>query len=447
MQSMVLTILAFNTRLRRWLNRGAIATTFYACITLTSAIASEQQADSAEIGRGAYLAKLGDCAACHTAGSDQPAYAGGLSLNSPFGKIYSTNITPDPVYGIGGYSLDDFSRAVRQGIAKNGRRLYPAMPYPSFAGISDDDIRALYAYFMNAVAPVNHKPLEETRLPFPFNLRWSLIFWSAAFVKDARYTPDNDRDAHWNRGAYLVQTLGHCGACHTPRGIGFQEKAYTESSPDYLSGTIIDNWFTANLRGDPASGLGRWSEKDIADFLETGHGGRMAAFGSMIDVVEHSTQHLQNDDLYAIAHYLKSLPPHGEKSVFNPDKPDIANRMAAITAGELVPLGAGIYQGFCSKCHEETGIDKEGKYPRLAGNSMVLSENPTSLIRLLLEGSKTAQTKTGPKSLKMPSFADKLTDRQIGEVLSFIRTSWGNKTSPVTTREVTGLRDTLHMKR
>lgn len=417
--------------LRNLLKRTAIC-----CLALS------QPAAAADISRGAYLARAGDCTACHTAGPQQPRYAGGLALNSPFGKIYSTNITPDPDTGIGRYSLEDFSRAVRNGIAKDGRHLYPAMPYPSFAAISDADIRALYDYFMKQVEPVNHKP-PETRLPFPFNLRWSLTFWNAAFIKDARFTPRNDRDAQWNRGAYLVQSLGHCGACHTPRGLAFQERAYTESSPLYLSGALVDNWFATNLRGDQASGLGRWSEAEIAAFLETGHGRQIAAFGSMNDVVENSGQYLQQDDLQAIAHYLKSLSSIGEKASYRPDAPAVAVTLSAIVSGAVERPGVGIYQGFCAKCHKETGSDEEGKYPRLAGNSVVLSENPTALIRLLLEGSKTAQTPKGPTPIKMPSFAEKLSDRQIAEVLSFIRSSWGNQASAVTSGDVSSLRSTL----
>lgn len=393
----------------------------------------------AAVSKGAYLARAGDCVACHTAGPKQLAYAGGLALNSPFGKIYSSNITPDPTNGIGRYTLEEFGRAVRNGIARDGRHLYPAMPYPSFAAISDDDIGALYTYFMNEVAPVDHKP-PDTRLPFPFNLRWSLMFWNAAFVKDARYAPRPDHDAHWNRGAYLVQSLGHCGACHTPRGFAFQERVYDETSPLYLSGALVDNWFAANLRGDLASGLGRWSEEEIADFLETGHGGQISAFGSMIAVVENSSQYLQKDDLLAIAHYLKSLPARGERARYQPNKPAAAVTLSAIVTGEVERPGAGIYQAFCAKCHQETGGGEEGKYPRLAGNSVVLSENSTSLIRLLLEGSETAQTQKGPKPRKMPGFAEKLSDRQIAEVLSFIRSHWGNQAPPVTVREVTSLR-------
>ncbi|MDD5411797.1 MAG: cytochrome c [Methylobacter sp.] len=442
---MVLIVMPLKIAFRTILNQTTAKVVACACAALLSSLAVAQQANSEDVARGAYLAKVGDCVACHTAGPHAPPFAGGLPLNSPFGIIYSTNITPDPVNGIGKYTLYDFSRAVRNGVAKDGRRLYPAMPYPSFTAITDDDIRALYAYFMNEVAPVSQKP-PETKLPFPFNIRLSLFFWDAVFVKHERYKPHLDRDAQWNRGAYLVQSLGHCGACHTPRGIGFQEKAYTESSPKYLRGALVDNWFAANLKGDPASGLGRWSEADIAAFLETGHGGQIAAFGSMIDVIENSTQYLHKDDLNAIAHYLKSFPPYGEKASYKPDSPAVAIVLAALVTGEVERPGAGLYQSFCVKCHQETGIGEPGKFPKLAGNSIVLSENATSLIRLLLEGSKTAQTRGGPKVQEMPSFAKKFSDRQIAEVLSFIRNNWGNAASPVTTREVSQLRSALQKK-
>jgi len=427
------------------LNRMTHKVIASACAALLSSLAVARQVESTDVSRGSYLARVGDCIACHTAGPQSPKFAGGLPLNSPFGKIYSTNITPDPVTGIGNYSLKDFSRAVRNGVAKDGRRLYPAMPYPSFTAITDGDIRALYVYFMNEVAPVNHTP-PETKLPFPFNIRLSLFFWDAAFVKHKRFEPDNDHDAQWNRGAYLVRSLGHCGACHTPRGLAFQEKAYTESSPKYLRGALVDNWFAANLRGDPASGLGRWSEADIAAFLETGHGGQIAAFGGMIDVIENSTQYFHKDDLNAIAHYLKSFPAYGEKASYKPDTPAAAIALSAMVTGEVERPGAGLYQSFCAKCHQKTGIGEPGKFPKLAGNSIILSENPTSLIRLLLEGSKTAQTRGGPEPQEMPSFAEKFSDQQIADVLSFIRNSWGNAASPVTARHVSSLRSALQKK-
>ncbi len=427
------------------LNRTAIKVVIcvYAAFLPSPVIA--QPIGRADISRGAYLARVGDCVACHTAGPQSPPFAGGVPLNSPFGIIYSANITPDPINGIGRYTLHDFSRAVRNGIDKDGSRLYPAMPYPSFTRATDEDIRALYAYFMSEVQPVDYKP-PETKLPFPFNIRWSLIFWDAVFVKNERYKPRNDRDAQWNRGAYLMQSLGHCGSCHTPRGLAFQEKAYTESSPMYLKGAVIDNWFASNLTGNLASGLGRWSETDIAAFLATGHGGQVTALGSMSDVVENSTQYLHKDDLNAIAHYLKSLPADDEKALYKPNLPSVAMTLSAMVTGEVERPGAGLYHAFCVKCHQETGNGEPGKFPKLAGNSMVLSENVTSLIRLLLEGSKTAQTREGPKLQEMPAFAGKFSDRQIAEVLGFIRNSWGNEASRVTPRQVLLLRRALQKK-
>ncbi len=429
-------------RLRGIVKTTAMRAVICGCAVFLPGPVIAQAADRADIERGAYLARAGDCVACHTAGPQAPLFAGGVALNSPFGLIYSANITPDPVNGIGRYSLDDFSRAVRDGVDKEGGRLYPAMPYPSFTRITDEDIRALYAYFMNEVKPVDYKP-PETKLPFPFNIRWDLMFWDAIFVKNERYKSRNDRDAQWNRGAYLVQSLGHCGTCHTPRGFAFQEKAYTESSPLYLKGAVLDNWFASNLTGDLASGLGRWSEADIAAFLATGHNGWTAASGSMIEVVENSSQYLHEDDLDAIAHYLKSLPAHDEQASYKPDLPEVAAALSAIVTGEVERPGAGLYQSFCVKCHKETGEGEAGKFPKLAGNSNVLAENATSLIHLLLKGSKTAQTKAGPKPQEMPAFAGKFSDRQIADVLSFIRTSWGNEAVRVTPREVSLLRNAL----
>ncbi|WP_317534484.1 cytochrome c [Nitrosomonas sp. Is37] len=404
--------------------------------------ASVQAADPEMIARGAYLAKVADCESCHTAGPDHAPFSGGLPINSPFGIIYSTNITPDPTTGIGQYSYEDFSRAVREGLAKDGKRLYPAMPYPSFAAVQDSDIQALYAYFMEGVEPVPHIP-PQTELPFPFNQRWTLRFWAMAFATQKPYEPRADRNEKWNRGAYLVQALGHCGACHTPRGLAYQEKAYSELSSDYLSGSEVDNWSAADLTGNLASGLGRWSEAEVSTFLETGHSRLGVAFGSMVTVIENSLQHLRKDDLDAVAHYLKSLPVGRKSRSYY--KPLISQDQLILTKLEVgvnkfeLP-GTAVYSGFCVKCHQDNGMGKLPRIPRLSGNSMVLSENPVSIIRQVLEGGKGPLTKNGPKPKKMPSFAKKLSDREIADVLTFVRNSWGNTAPPVTPREVSILR-------
>ncbi|MEX3958674.1 cytochrome c [Trinickia sp. EG282A] len=401
------------------------------------------------IERGAYLAKLGDCAGCHTAaparngGKKTDPFAGGLPMGSPFGTIWTSNITPDPIYGIGRYSYGDFERAVREGVAPGGKRLYPAMPYPSFAKISDDDMHALYAYFMHGVKPVA-RPAPKTDLPFPFNQRWALVFWDEFFASHERFSPREDRGVQWNRGAYLVQGLGHCGACHTPRGPAYQERGLSDGDPLYLTGGTLDHWFAPNLTGDPGSGLGRFSADDIAQFLRYGHGGGLAAFGSMVEVIEDSGQYMSDADRHAIAAYLKTLPPRAKSGQANSDQEKSDRTVDVLRTGAIEVPGAGIYSAFCARCHKEDGRGEAGKYPRLAGNPTVIAPETTSLMRLLMEGGRAAQTDGGPKPERMPSFAGKLTDTEMARVLTFVRSAWGNEAEPVTPREVRVLRHVLH---
>lgn len=408
------------------------------------AASAPASADSALIARGAYLARLGDCAACHTATKNSKPFAGGLGMNSPFGTIYSSNITPDPQTGIGNYTYADFERALRDGVAPGGKHLYPAMPYPSFSKATDSDIRALYAYFMHGVKPVNFRP-PETSLPFPFNQRWGLILWNAMFLPGKQAKPDTAHDDQWTRGAYLTRSLGHCGACHTPRGPAFEERGYDESSKSYLTGGFNDNWFAPNLTGDRGSGLGRLSERDIISFLKTGHGAdlHIVAFGSMASVVEDSTQHFSDDDLKAIAHYLKSLPAQDPSGHYQPRSEAARQTAVALKTGEIQRPGSGLYASFCMKCHQADGNGQAEKYPALAGNPAVLAPNTSSLIRLILQGGQSPATMAGPKQRKMPAFADRFTDTEIARVLTFVRTTWGNQAKPVTTRTVAAVRDAL----
>lgn len=400
--------------------------------------------DPALVSRGKYLAKLGDCAGCHTLPKQGPPFAGGLAMGSPFGTIYSTNITPDPQTGIGHYSYADFELALRDGVAPGGKRLYPAMPYASFTKISDADMRALYAYFMHGVQPVSHRP-PETKLPFPFSQRWGLAFWDFAFVRHGRFTQDNKHDVQWNRGAYIVQSLGHCGACHTPRGPGFEERGYDESSRLYLTGGTNDHWFAPNLTGDPGSGLGRLSPRDIASFLKSGHGVdvHVVTFGSMVQVVEDSAQYFNDDDLDAIAHYLKSLPPREASGAFTPNSQKAQETAVSLKTGDVERPGTGLYMSFCAKCHQADGHGEPQKFPALAGNPAVLAPDTSSLIRLVLEGGSSPQTLDGPMHRKMPAFSDQFTDTEIASVLSFVRTTWGNDAGPVSTREVSVMRGQL----
>ncbi|WP_374992378.1 c-type cytochrome [Paraburkholderia sp. SARCC-3016] len=410
------------------------------------------------IAKGEYLAKAADCAGCHTAPPGGPSgkeplrprapFAGGLPMGSPFGTIFSSNITPDPNAGIGRYSYDDFVRAVREGVAPGNKRLYPAMPFPSFAKIDDNDMRALYAYFMHGVKPVATLA-PPTKLPFPFNQRWALMFWSVAFAPNDVYVPQSTHSAQWNRGAYLVQSLGHCGACHTPRGPAYEERGYDQGSRLYLTGGTNDHWFAPNLTGDAGSGLGRVSEDEIVAFLRSGHaekpglGGGLVTFGSMVQVVEDSTQYMTDDDLHAIAGYLKTLPPREPSGHFDDRSRAAARTVRALDTGDVELPGAGLYRSFCARCHKADGMGEPSTYPRLAGNPVVLSPHTDSLVRLLVEGGEAPHTQTGPEPKKMPAFAGKLTDTEMARVLTFVRNTWGNVAAPVTTRDVRSMRDSL----
>ncbi|GJH12841.1 cytochrome c [Caballeronia novacaledonica] len=395
------------------------------------------------LARGEYVSKAGDCAGCHTAPLNGAPFAGGLGLTSPFGTIVSSNITPDKETGIGNYSYEDFARALREGVAPGGKGLYPAMPYPSFVKMNDEDMHALYAYMMHGVPPVKYHP-PPTKVPFPFNQRWALRLWRVAFAPKKQFEPHASRDATWNRGAYLVQSLGHCGSCHSPRGMVYQEQGYDDSSAKFLAGNINDNWFALSLRGDAGSGLGRIAPNDVAAFLRTGHGAGMVAFGSMVQTVEDSLQYLSDDDVRAIAVYLKSLPATGAADgVFDPV---LAQRGQLKTRAPDVPpaQGAAVYAGFCTQCHRDDGRGVAKVFPALTGNPSVISEDSTSLIRLVVEGGNSPATVHGPTRQSMPAFADRLSDVQIAQVLTYVRASWGNDARPVTANDVGSLRSSLH---
>lgn len=397
--------------------------------------------DPAQIQRGKQLATAGDCASCHDSAQHEP-FAGGEAVNSPFGPIYASNITPDPVHGIGRYTPQQFAAALQRGVAPDGKRLYPAMPYPSFAALAPRDVDALYQYFMYGVTPVPNE-VKPTRLPFPFNQRWVLLFWRMAFSRHSRYETEPARSAQWNRGAWLVQGLGHCGACHTPRGPAYNEMGYDEHSPLYLTGGVIDNWYAPNLTGDPGSGLGQWSVDDIAAFLRNGHNARAYAFGAMSPVVGASTQHLSDDDLKAIAIYLKSLPAHARNGTYDDTPEARASTRQALQGGTPERPGAGVYLAYCAKCHGADGRGKPDEAPPLAGSALTLSEDPTSALRLVIEGSASPKTAGGGEPRKMPGFRTKLTDSEIAEVLSFVRGAWGNNAAPVAPADATRLREAI----
>ncbi|MNG83367.1 c-type cytochrome [Serratia inhibens] len=403
-------------------------------LVMLSAGAAQAADDAQRIQHGEYLARAGDCAACHTAPGGVP-FAGGLKMTTPIGAIYSTNITPDKQTGIGEYSQQEFSDALRKGMARDGTRLYPAMPYPSFAKISDDDVRDLYLYFTRQVKPVAQQN-KKSDIPWPLNMRWPLALWNLAFREDGSYRPDAKQSAEWNRGAYLVQGLGHCGTCHTPRGIGFQEKALTQSDSAYLSGGTLEGWHAASLRADPVGGLGNWRTEDITRFLKTGHNPRFAAFGSMVDVVQDSTQHLSDADLQAIAGYLQSLPGDSRQK---PPQAD-AKTAKALFSGDVSRPGAQTYLDNCAACHRSNGLGYRDTFPQLAHNPALLDEDPSSLISIIINGSRTPMTVSAPTGLTMPDFGWRLSDEQVAQVASFVRSSWGNHAPAVTAEQVREIR-------
>jgi mono/diheme cytochrome c family protein len=400
--------------------------------TKTRVLAEGPAADAALIERGRYLADAADCTACHTRPGGKP-FAGGLPVASPLGNIYSTNITPDKDTGIGAYSLDDFDRAIRHGIAPDGRTLYPAMPYPSYARITDDDVRALHAYFLHGdIAPVNETN-RATEITWPLSMRWPLAIWRKTFAPDAdavAFDPGSYSDPQLARGAYLVQGLGHCGSCHTPRGFALQEKALDESGAAYLSGgQVIDGWNAVNLRGNSADGLGRWSTQDIVDTLRTARNAHSAVIGTpMADVVRHSTQKLTDEDLQAMAVYLKQLPASAhDPSGYTASTATARKLQAGINDGR----GAELFVDNCAACHRTDAHGYPNVFPAIAGNPTVLADDPTSVIRLLLTGSALPSTHLRPSNLGMPGFADRLSDKEIAQLATFIRQDFGNRAGAV----------------
>lgn len=360
---------------------------------------------------------------------------------TPIGAVYSSNITPDKTFGIGNYSYDDFVKAVREGVAKDGRNLYPAMPYTSYAKVTDQDMRMIYDYFMTQVKPVKQASLESD-IPWLISMRWPLAVWNEIYLDNSIYQADNSKSEQWNRGAYLVQGLAHCGACHTSRGIGFAEKALDQSDQTYLTGALIDNWYAPDLTENAISGLGNWSKQDIIQFLKTGHNDKNAAFGSMSDVIKNSTQYLSDEDLTSIAVYLKSLTSTSKHSASSTTN----NTTTSLVAGDMSQPGAQEYMDNCSACHRIDGQGYTKTFPSLAGSPVVLSEKPDSLIRIVLNGSQVPVTQDVPTGLTMPNFAWRLDDLQMANLLTFIRSSWGNNAEKVTVSDVKSVRDATTTK-
>ena len=419
----------------------AIAVTWFVVRTPASPFDSVESAGMPSgdlIKQGEYVARTSDCVACHSTPDSAP-FSGGLEMATPMGTIFTTNITPDKETGIGNYSLADFDRAVRQGVAQDGHRLYPAMPYPSYVKLSDDEVKALYAFFMQGVEPVKQANREST-IPWPLNMRWPIAFWNSLFTDAGSYQAKTQQDAQWNRGAYLVQGPGHCGSCHTPRGLAFNEKGFDEGSEKFLSGALLDGWYAPSLRGEAKVGLGSWSEADIYSFLKTGRNQHAVVYGSMTEAFNNSTQFMSDDDLHAIAHYLKSLPAA--------DKSDTTPHQQASPGNGALPLsalkdhpGAQTFMARCASCHGAEGGGQGQWIPPLAGATSMMIAEQASAINVTLNGSGRIVANGVPDAYRMPPFRKQLSDKEVADVLSFIRGSWGNAGGEVKATDVEKLRE------
>jgi fructose 5-dehydrogenase cytochrome subunit len=410
--------------------------------------AAEQAAQGdAAIERGKYLAIAADCGACHSAPNGKP-FAGGLPIGTPLGTIYSTNITPSANFGIGRYTEEEFSRALRRGIRSDGAHLYPAMPYTSYARFTDEDTHALYLYFTKAVEPVDARG-PETELPFPMNIRLSMLGWNILFLDTQVFAPDQQQSAQWNRGAYLVEGAAHCGTCHTPRGFLMQEQTGRA-----LSGAQVGPWYAPNITSDPASGIGSWSREELAAYLRNGHlRGKAQAAGSMGEAVEHSFQYLSADDIDSIATYIKTVPPIGDPAAsasrftagkISSELTMLRGRDGIKSDNDAAPSGAELFQGNCASCHAAEGQgSKDGYYPSLFHNSATGAKNPTNLIAAILYG--VDRTVSGRQAF-MPGFggrpadANPLSDRNIAVLASYVLSHFGAGDTTVTEQEVTEIR-------
>ncbi|CAM3622198.1 Gluconate 2-dehydrogenase (Acceptor) [Bordetella sputigena] len=380
--------------------------------------------------RGAYLATAADCVACHTAAGGK-AYAGGNPIASPVGTIWSTNITPSKTSGIGNYTEEQFARALRAGVRADGANLYPAMPYTSYTKISDEDVHALYTFFMKGVAPVD-AAVPQTKLPFPFDIRTSMKPWNLLFNSDKRFEPTAGKSEQWLRGAYLTEALAHCATCHTPRNA-----LMAEDDSRAFGGGSLGKWYAPNISSDPVHGIGGWSQEDLVAYLKTGRApGHALVAGPMAEAIDHSLSKLSDADLNAIAVYVKSAPPVATGAAGKPAyaygapaKDEATIRGASM--GQTT--GATLYSGNCASCHQASGTGAEqGGPPSLLHVSAVGRDDPSNLVMAILEG---VYRSSGDSARRMPAFAHELSDQDVALLATYVRTTFGNPDAPAVTAE------------
>jgi len=385
--------------------------------------------------RGHYLALAGDCAACHSAPGGKPM-AGGLAISTPIGAIVSSNITPSKTHGIGNYTFEQFSDALRKGVRADGARLYPAMPYTAYAKVSDDDVKALYAYFMGEVAAVDTAP-PATDLPFPFDIRLSMAAWNLLFLDDKPFVPDAARSAQWNRGAYLVQGLAHCGTCHTPRNLLMAEK-----STQALAGADIAPWQAPNITSDAFSGVGGWSEQELTGYFQHGEAkGKAQAAGPMAEAIDDSLSHLTDADRQAIAAYLLGAParrdPNDTRAAYAWGEPggDVDSVRGVPWPTDRDQLtGPQLYDAHCATCHGASGQGSfEGGLPSLFHNSALGRMDTSNLVMVILDGVHRGGDGGG---VQMPAFANQLSDTQLATLGNWLLQHYGRPQAVISVAQV-----------
>jgi mono/diheme cytochrome c family protein len=386
-------------------------------------LANNQSFDRIE--RGRYLAILADCTACHTAPGGQP-FAGGLVLKTPFGNLAAPNITPDSDTGIGNWTDDEFVASMHDGRGRGSIRLFPAMPYPAYTKMTRDDVLAIRSY-LATITPVRNAVVAN-QLPFPLSIRTNILFWNLLNFTEGRFQPNTQKSAEWNRGAYIVQGAAHCGTCHTPKTILGGDKV---GAP--LAGATLQGWFAPNITADPHKGIGSWSQDDIVQYLKTGANSWTLASGPMAEAVVHSTSNMTDEDLAAIAIYLKDSGIAWSASKAAPVASDSG----------VMRAGSAIYKDSCAACHKDSGAGESELFPHLARSALVQSDDATTLIRIVLQGSRAVSTSSKPTAPAMPAFDWRLNDAQVASVLTYIRNSWGNGAAPVAASAVTSQRSAL----
>jgi len=393
-------------------------------LSLANAIpAGAQGTTYTTIEKGRDLVNAGDCASCHTDQGGKP-YAGGLAVPTPFGVIYSTNITPDPTTGIGNWSEQDFYKAMHDGIRRDGKHLYPAFPYPWFTKVSREDVHAIKA-FLDTLAPVRQQN-KPTELSWPLNVREVMAGWNELYFHEGAFKADPKKTEQWNRGAYLVEGLGHCGACHTATNA----LGASKSGEKLKGGEFGEHWYAPSLTSGLRDGLGGWSIAEIVEYLKTGANAKSAAAGAMAEVVKNSTQYLSDADLNAIAAYLKDSPV---------EKANAATKTTGIDK-QAWSHGGALYVDNCTGCHMENGEGLPHTFPPLKESSAVQAKNSGTVIHVVLAGAKMPATPGKPTGLAMPAFDGKLDDKEVADLVNYIRNAWGNHASLTSSDAVSKVR-------